>query len=104
LVVPLPFFRDNMTFAKYLKAKLTINKLSYAAVGKRTGLHPQSIRSFVEGEYKPRLANLIMVLEVIAEAEGRCPRELIFECLMHLDEVQYAVKRSKKWIKKEPNR
>ena len=90
-----------MTFANYLQAKLTKNELTYAHVGRRTGLHPQSIRDFCYGEYEPRMKNLIAVLEVIAEAERRCPRQIIFECLAHIDEVQYAVNRSKKWINKK---
>jgi transcriptional regulator with XRE-family HTH domain len=100
-----PFFWCTMTFANYLRAKLTNNKLTYAHVGRRTGLHPQSVRAFCYGEYEPRMKNLIALLEVIAESEKRCPRQVLFECLSHIDEVNYAVKRSKKWLnKKESDR
>jgi hypothetical protein len=51
------------------------------------------------------MKNLIALLEVIAESEKRCPRQVLFECLSHIDEVNYAVKRSKKWLnKKESDR
>lgn len=101
LVVHTPFSRCIMTLAKYLRAKLTTNKLTFVHVGKRTGLHPQSIRAYCYGEYEPRMKNLIALLEVIAEAEKRCPRQVIYECISHIDEVTYAVHRSRKWLNKE---
>jgi len=98
-------FGGDMTFADYLEGKIKNNKMTYAHVARRTGLHPQSVRAFCSGEYEPRMKNLIALLEVIAEAECRCPRQVMFECLAHIDEVQYAVNRSKKWLnEKKSNR
>ena len=94
-------FGSDMTFGEYLEGKIKKNKMSYAHMGRRTGLHPQSIRAFCSGEYEPRMKNLLAILEVIAEAECRCPRQVMFECLANIDEVQYAVKRSKKWLQKK---
>ena len=89
-------FTGNEYFAHWLELQISKSGLTYEQLSDRTGYSPTSIDRWFSGQHLPKLQFLIGLCEVFAAAQGRSPRQLVFEALMHCSEMVHAEYRWKR--------
>jgi len=77
----------------WLSQSMARNGLRISEVASKTGLSINTIKGYLKAEYDPKLSNLMALVEVIANAENRSPRQVLFEVLLCIPEMQYAEER-----------
>jgi len=81
------------SLSEWLSQSMKRNGLRCAHIASRTGLSHNTIKGYLKAEYDPKLSNLMALVEVIANAENRSPRQVLFEVLLCIPEMQYAEER-----------
>lgn len=90
-MVPCPFILVVVVvigFSAWLNKMMARNSLHIQTLADRTGLHANTIYMYLQGDFEPRMSNLILIIAVFSEIEDRSPTQIMFEAVTSLSEMQ----------------
>ncbi len=93
------------SLGRWISHALARNGVSIHRAAKLSGLHHNTLKTAIDGESHMHMLNLVAVIGVISNCEGRSPAEVMQEAVLSIREIQLMEQRytNKKTGAKRPS-